>query len=350
MRRDRHILAAQIAIISEVVALVSANLPILIVAVLAIHLVRNFTTKGVSKIPGPFLAKISNIWRFVDVARGRAHETHIKLHAQYGQYVRLGPNLVSVQNLEASKKIYGVNKGYRKTEFYAVQQQLSNGRPTQTLLKTLDEDFHAKIKRPISNFYSMSTLTEFECFVDSTIEKLLEKLDEFAEAERECDLATWLQYCKFVDDHEVFSWTLSNVNAGSDTTAISLRAVLYYLLKNPTNLDKVMKEIVSARESGNMLRPVTWKESQELPYLDAAIKEALRLHLAVGLLLERIVAKAGIQQPDGLFLPEGTVVGINPWVMHRHPAFGTNLDAYIPERWLQGKHESLDTDISSSSL
>ncbi|KAK1466630.1 pisatin demethylase [Colletotrichum cuscutae] len=102
------------AVISEVVASVSAHLPILIVGILAIHLVRNFVRRGVSKIPGPFLAKISNIWRFVDVARGRAHETHIKLHARYGQYVRLGPNLVSVQNLEAMKIIYGANKGYRK--------------------------------------------------------------------------------------------------------------------------------------------------------------------------------------------------------------------------------------------
>ncbi|KXH47883.1 hypothetical protein CNYM01_01401 [Colletotrichum nymphaeae SA-01] len=435
------------AIISEVVAFVSAHLPILIAAILAIHLVRNFTTRGVSKIPGPFLAKISDIWRFVDVARGRAHETHIKLHAQYGQYVRLGPNLVSVQNLDALKTIYGINKGYRKTEFYAVQQQLANGKPTQTLFTTLDEDFHAKIKRPISSLYSMSTLTEFEPFVDSTIDKLLEKLDEFADAGRELDLATWLQYYAFdvigeltfgkplgfldhgqdvgdvmlslekmvdyagmigqipwldhlfiknpikrkfgggstgavaqfarqcleerlhrpegkienpshrdfltrfletkkthpqvVDDRQVFSWTLSNVNAGSDTTAISLRAVLYYLLKNPWTLTKVMNEIVGARENGKLSIPVTWKESQELPYLDAAIKEALRLHPAVGLLLERIVPKAGIQLPDGPFLPEGTVVGINPWVTHRHPAFGDHLESYVPERWLQGEHESL---------
>ncbi|KAG7057536.1 cytochrome P450 [Colletotrichum scovillei] len=433
------------AIISEVVAFISAHLPILITAILAIHLVRNFTTRGVSKIPGPFLAKISDLWRFVDVARGRAHETHIKLHAQYGQYVRLGPNLVSVQNLDALKTIYGVNKGYRKTEFYAVQQQLANGKPTQTLFTTLDEDFHAKIKRPISSLYSMSTLTEFEPFVDSTIEKLLEKLDEFADAGRELDLATWLQYYAFdvigeltfgkplgfldqgqdvgdvmlslekmvdyagmigqipwldhlfiknpikrkfgggstgavaqfarqcleerlqrpegkienpshrdfltrfletkktypqvVDDRQVFSWTLSNVNAGSDTTAISLRAVLYYLLKTPWTFTKVMKEIVGARENGKLSIPVTWKESQELPYLDAAIKEALRLHPAVGLLLERIVPKAGIQLPDGPFLPEGTVVGINPWVMHRHPAFGDHLESYVPERWLQGEHE-----------
>lgn len=44
----------------------------------------------------------------------------------------------------------------------------------------------------------MSTLTEFEPFVDSTIEKLLEKLDEFADAGRELDLATWLQYCEWL--------------------------------------------------------------------------------------------------------------------------------------------------------
>ncbi|OHF01691.1 pisatin demethylase [Colletotrichum orchidophilum] len=344
-----------------------------------------------------------------------------------------------------------------ETEFYAVQQQLANGNPTQTLFTTLNENFYARIKRSISILYSMSTLTEFESFVDSTIQKLLEKLDEFAEARRECDLATWLQYYAFdvigeltfgkrlgfldqgksvggvmlslermvdyagmigqipwldnlliknpikrkfgggstgavaqfarqclkerlqrpkekegisshrdflnrfleikkthphvVDDRQVFSWTLSNVNAGSDTTAISLRAVVYYLLKNPSTLENVMKEIVTARESGKMSLPVTWNESQELPYLDAAIKEALRLHPAVGLLLERVVPKEGIHLPDGPFLPEGTIVGINPWVMHRHPAFGDNLDSYVPERWLQGEHEPQENyDIRKAEM
>jgi hypothetical protein len=48
------------------------------------------------------------------VAKGHAEVTHHKLHQKYGDYVRLGPNVVSVRNLDALKIIYGINKGYNK--------------------------------------------------------------------------------------------------------------------------------------------------------------------------------------------------------------------------------------------
>lgn len=82
-----------------------------------------------------------------------------------------------------------------KTDFYCVQQQLANGRPTPTLFTTTDEDFHAAIKRPVSSAYSMSTLTDFEPFVDKTIKTLFEKLDRFVAGNKICDIAAWLQYC-----------------------------------------------------------------------------------------------------------------------------------------------------------
>jgi len=147
-------------------------------------------------------------------------------------------------------------------------------------------------------------------------------------------------YPQVVTDQQVFSYTLSNVNAGSDTTAISLRAVLYYTLKNPRVLQRLNEELRGARRQGRLSLPAQWKQTQELPYLDAVIKEALRLHPAVGLLLERVVPSSGLQLPDGPFLPAGTIVGVNPWVIHRHDCFGSNVDSFHPERWLQRPEES----------
>lgn len=75
---------------------------------------------------------------------------------------------------------------------------MAKGRPTPTLFTTTDEDHHARIKRPISAAYSMSTLTEFEPFVDKTINTMFSRLDDFVEQGRACDIATWLQYCMCV--------------------------------------------------------------------------------------------------------------------------------------------------------
>lgn len=46
-----------------------------------------------------------------------------------------------------------------------------------------------------------------------------------------------------------------------------------------------------------------------MPYLETVIKEAFRMHPAVGQLLERYVPKGGVILED-VFLPEGTIVGM----------------------------------------
>lgn len=77
-----------------------------------------------------------------------------------------------------------------------------------------------------------------------------------------------------------------------------------------------------------------FSEARKLPYLDACVQEAFRLHPAVSFNAERIVPPAG-QTIDGHFIAGGTVVGCNAWVLHRDKeTFGEDADHYRPERWL----------------
>lgn len=77
-----------------------------------------------------------------------------------------------------------------------------------------------------------------------------------------------------------------------------------------------------------------FSEAWKLPYLHACIQEAFRLHPPVSFTAERIVPPPG-DTIDGHFVPGGTVVGCNPWVVHRDKAtFGKDVDQYRPERWL----------------
>lgn len=146
-----------------------------------------------------------------------------------------------------------------------------------------------------------------------------------------------------VDDKQVFSYTVTNMFAGSDTTAISLRAVLYYILKTPQVLARLNEELSAASQAGSLSFPVTWRQSQSLSYLDAVIKEALRLHPAVGLPLERLVPPSGLQLPNGPFLPAGTIVGASPWIIHRDKnTFGSDANEFNPDRWLKKKGETED--------
>lgn len=131
------------------------------------------------------------------------------------------------------------------------------------------------------------------------------------------------------------AWTSSNVLAGSDTTAIFLRTIFKNLGENPEALAKLRGEIDEAYKKGEMSRIVTWKESRRLPYLEAVIQESGRIHPPFGLNLERVVPAGGLEICDE-FLPEGTIVGMNAWVVHRDRAvFGQDADTWRPERWIE---------------
>ena len=133
----------------------------------------------------------------------------------------------------------------------------------------------------------------------------------------------------------------TSVAGGADTTATALQAILYFLLKNPDKLAKVTGELDAADAAGKLGPMLSYRECQEhLPYYHAAAKEAMRLHPSVGLLLERHVPEGGANI-CGQFLPGGTVVGVNPWVVHHDPTVFPNPTAYEPERWLESSPERL---------
>ncbi|KAL8692393.1 MAG: hypothetical protein Q9218_002583 [Villophora microphyllina] len=147
----------------------------------------------------------------------------------------------------------------------------------------------------------------------------------------------------FFHEGRVLVMAVSMAFAGSETTAISLAAVFYYMIKNPKCHRRLLVEIDAAVQSGlikdTSTGVVSWTESQKLPYLDACIKEALRLHPAIGLLLERVVPPQGADI-CGQRIPGGTIVGCNAWVIHRRAeVFGEDADAYRPERWLEANKE-----------
>lgn len=150
----------------------------------------------------------------------------------------------------------------------------------------------------------------------------------------------------FISEERVLALTVANMFAGSDTTAISLRAVFYHLLRRPAALDKLVaeleeteekkrKEIISSGDESSLALP-RWSDVRDLPYLGAVINEALRVHPAAGLPLERVVPQGGVSV-SGAFLPAGTIVGCNAWALHRDEAvFGEDVGAFRPERWLEG--------------
>lgn len=108
---------------------------------------------------------------------------------------------------------------------------------------------------------------------------------------------------EFTED-DMTGMAAANIAAGSDTTAISLRAILWYLLKNPGCKQRLVEEIDDRQRNGQLSDPVLLEEANDMPYLQAVIYEALRLHPAVGMSLPREVPFGGATL-GGRFLPAG---------------------------------------------
>ena len=146
-------------------------------------------------------------------------------------------------------------------------------------------------------------------------------------------------------DFQVLASCTSMIFAGSETTAISLSAVFYNLVKHPEVYRKLMAELDEATRNGAIAdkvnNKVSWSETQKLPYLDACIQESMRVHPAAGLILERVVPAQGVDIL-GYWIPGGTIVGCNAWVLHRRPEiFGSDVDTFRPERWLEANPQQL---------
>jgi cytochrome P450 len=122
---------------------------------------------------------------------------------------------------------------------------------------------------------------------------------------------------------------------------MALRAIFYFLVKNPRVYEKLMQEIDQADAEGNLSEYVEFGQGQQMKYMQAVIKEAMRLHPGVGMPLERVVPEGGTTL-CGKFFPEGTIVGINAWVVHHNKeVYGFDTDAFRPERWLEAEPAQL---------
>ncbi|CAI4215918.1 unnamed protein product [Parascedosporium putredinis] len=125
--------------------------------------------------------------------------------------------------------------------------------------------------------------------------------------------------------------------AGSDTTATALRGTLLHILSTPRVHARLLAEIAAAAPS----RPIKDAEARQMPYLQAVIKEGLRIFPPVTGLMSKDVPKGG-DTYNGLYIPDGTKIGYCAWgVFRRKEIWGEDAAVFRPERWLDGSSEKV---------
>ncbi|KFH47378.1 Pisatin demethylase-like protein [Hapsidospora chrysogenum ATCC 11550] len=147
-----------------------------------------------------------------------------------------------------------------------------------------------------------------------------------------------------VSELDVYAQTTGAVGAGSDTISCALQAFVYYMLRHPNAWQRARDEIDEAIKTHGICQDpvVTFADTLKLPFLQACIKEAMRVFAPVPMGLPRVVPEGGLDIGDQHFT-KGTIVSINSWVLHRDKEiWGPDAHEFNPDRWLKDNSSHLD--------
>jgi cytochrome P450 len=127
-------------------------------------------------------------------------------------------------------------------------------------------------------------------------------------------------------DSELRDELITALAAGHETTATGLAWAVERIVSTPVVYARLRDEIAAA--GGMAASP---ERIAALPYLDATIKEVLRLRPVVPI-IGRLLKQP--TQLGGYDLPAGTAVGASIYLAHRNPEVYPEPEAFKPERFL----------------
>lgn len=140
--------------------------------------------------------------------------------------------------------------------------------------------------------------------------------------------------------------------AGQDTSAATLSWTMHLLTLYPhvqkTLADEVCN-VIRANTDCNKT-PITKKMISQMPYLDAVIKESMRLYpvapfvvrkLESGAFIPATATRAASHSTSAIRLPRNSIACIWIYSLHRNPLYWSRPDEFQPERWLESTPNSL---------
>ncbi|KAK4148465.1 Pisatin demethylase [Chaetomidium leptoderma] len=148
---------------------------------------------------------------------------------------------------------------------------------------------------------------------------------------------------------ELMQQVYIHIVAGAHAPSNLARMAMLSLLTCPPAYLALQREIDAAIETGQISSPATGAEVSRLPYVQAAVREALRLY-------PPSVSPSKLSPPDGdtisgIFIPGGTQVGANvPGMLRSEAIFGADAQCFRPERWLEAQKDEAKLRRMRSAL
>lgn len=130
---------------------------------------------------------------------------------------------------------------------------------------------------------------------------------------------------------------------GTDTTALLTEWVMAELVLNPHVQQRLQREL--DRVPGNGAATRTGADVANLPYLQAVVKETLRVHPPGPLLSWARLSTRDVRLSNGMVVPSNTAAMVNMWSITHDPRVWDEPDRFVPDRFLAD-----DVDVKGSDL
>jgi cytochrome P450 len=130
-------------------------------------------------------------------------------------------------------------------------------------------------------------------------------------------------------DQELRDETLTIFISGHETTATALSWTWYLLAMHPEAKARFHEELDRVLHG----RIPSFEDLDRLPYTRAVFDESLRLYPPAPAVQRKAVTPITV---GGVSLPQGALVLVSIYNLHRHPQFWTSPEQFLPERWLGG--------------
>ncbi|KAL2060395.1 hypothetical protein VTL71DRAFT_9790 [Oculimacula yallundae] len=197
------------------------------------------------------------------------------------------------------------------------------------------------INPKIKNFFDFQDLLTVCCM--QTAGAIVKGFRESSQDKESRTHIPLFQAISSLSDEALLNEAITLITAGSDTTATTLGVAVYEILSDQTIKDKLIMELDQSIVDRNSMPPL--QQLEQLQYLSACIKEALRVATAAPVRLPRVVPAAGVcvLQVDNKVIPPGSIVGMSSYTIHfDEDIWGPDAQVFRPERWLGDNAKHLD--------
>ncbi|KAI1032767.1 hypothetical protein LB504_006236 [Fusarium proliferatum] len=346
------------------------------------------------RFPGPFMAKVSNLYLTKrSVASFQLYREIQDLHRKYG-----GPSALSILDAKIFHAIHSNNSPCSKGPWYNIEQ------PAISLHMSRDKNDHSRRRRAWDRAFSSKALRDYEPGVVKYTNQLLDRMEQAQDMP--VNIAKWFKFYSFdtmgdlafgqsfnmltdgmkhpfmalVESHMAmagtfsqliwlfplfralpflgredaifqkwlenqvrhqeqlllegkstcFTWQSLSANLESSDTTSVTLTCLVYLLA--TNKDACMQLQEEIDNLFSSSSQPNHSNFSKLTYLQACIDETLRLFPPVPSGLQRMTPAEGLRV-GGIFIPGNTIVTVPSYTLYRDERYFTAPDDFVPERW-----------------